>query len=426
MTDGAHSARYAVAKGIGAGKVAEMGARSMERGKLRKLIRSVWRLIAALTVVLLAAGCSAPPSAATAGSSVIAILSGEADEGFARAVEPMPLAFPRDHGAHPAYQIEWWYFTGNLAGDGGAEYGYQLTFFRRALTPEMPPRASGMATNQVYMAHFALADAAAGSHVAFERFSRGDGSLAGAAGESLVAIWLEDWAVREVEPGAYRLVAAAETEAGEVVALDLTLRETRAPILHGEEGLSRKGAEPGNANYYYSLVGLETAGAVTFGERTIAVSGLSWMDHEFGTSALGEDALGWDWFSVQLADGSALMLAQLRLADGGVEESFVGTWLGPDGEQTPVRAGDYALDVLGEWVSPHTGIAYPSGWRITLPAQALRLTVTPLVRDQEMRVSYVYWEGAARVEGERGGQPVAGRGYVELTGYGGVQSGSVR
>ncbi len=98
---------------------------------------------------------------------------------------------------------------------------------------------------------------------------------------------------------------------------------------------------------------------------------------------------------MQLADGSALMLAQLRLADGGVEESFVGTWLGPDGEQTPVRAGDYALDVLGEWTSPHSGIAYPSGWRITLPAQALRLTVTPLVRDQEMRVSYVYWEGAS-------------------------------
>ena len=384
------------------------------------------RLMAALTVLLLAAGCSAPQSAATASSSVIAMLSGGADEGFARAIEPLPLAFPRDHGAHPAYQIEWWYFTGNLADDGGDEYGYQLTFFRRALTPGMPPRASGMATNQVYMAHFALTDAAVGRHAAFERFSRGDGSLAGAAGEPLFAVWLEDWAVRETEPGAYRLAAKAETDAGETVGLDLTLRETRAPILHGEAGLSRKGAEPGNANYYYSLVGLETAGVVTYGERTVTVSGLSWMDHEFGTSALGEDALGWDWFSVQLADGSALMLAELRLADGGVEESFVGTWLEPDGEQTPVRAGEYALDVLGEWVSPYTGIAYPSGWRITLPAQALTLTVMPLVRDQEMRVSYVYWEGATRVEGERGGQPVAGRGYVELTGYDGAQNRSVR
>lgn len=398
----------------------------MERGKRRRLAGAAWRLAIGVIGLLLAAGCSAPPSAATAGSSVIAVLSEKADEGFARAVEPMPLTFPRDHGAHPAYQIEWWYFTGNLADDRGVEYGYQLTFFRQALTPAMPPRTSGMATNQVYMAHFALTDAAADRHVAFERFSRGDGSLAGAVGEPAAAIWLEDWAVRQVEPGAYRLVAAAETDAGEAIALDLTLRETRAPVLHGEAGLSRKGAEPGNANYYYSLVGLETAGAVTFGERAVAVTGLSWMDHEFGTSALGEDALGWDWFSVQLDDGSALMLAQLRLADGGVDESFVGTWLGPDGEQKPVRAGDFTLSVLDEWISPHTGIAYPSGWRMALPAQALTLTVTSLAPDQEMRVSVVYWEGAVRVEGEQDGRPVAGRGYVELTGYGGVQSDSVR
>ena len=198
--------------------------------------------------------------------------------------------------------------------------------------------------------------------MSLERFSRAMAAWP-ARGESLVAIWLEDWAV-QLSP-AYRLVAAAET-AGEVVALDLTLRETRAPILHGEEGLSRKGAEPGNANYYYSLVGLETAGAVTFGERTIAVSGLSWMDHEFGTSALGEDALGWDWFSVQLADGSALMLTP---SPGGRRRGLRGTWLGPDGE-TPVRAGDY-VERAGRVDQPALGHLYPSGWRDP-PAQALR------------------------------------------------------
>ncbi len=383
-------------------------------------------LLTALIAAALVAGCSAPQPAAVAGSRVVSVLSAQADAGFARAYAPMPFRFPQDHGAHPDYQTEWWYYTGNLADASGREFGYQLTFFRRGLTADMPARASSLATNQVYMAHLALTDVEANRHVALERFSRGDGSLAGAEGDPSASVWLEDWAVRQTEPGVYRLTAGATTGDGEPIALNLTLRETRPPVLHGENGLSRKGPEPGNANYYYSLTGLQTTGTLTRGDFSADVTGLSWMDHEFGTSALSGNALGWDWFSLQLDDGSALMLAQLRTQDGGADPSFEGTWLPAGGEQTVVRADDFTLEALDEWISPATGIAYPSGWRVTLPQQALSLTVTPLVRDQEMDTTYVYWEGAVRAEGEREGTPIAGKGYVELTGYGDAGAGSLR
>jgi len=388
--------------------------------------RSMAGLIAALILLALLAGCTTPQQAVVAGADVVSVLSGEVDEGFARAVEPVELQFPRDHGAHPEFQTEWWYYTGNLADAAGNEYGYQLTFFRRALSAGIPKRASDLATNQVYMAHFAISDVRVGRHDDFERFSRGAGGLAGAGGEPLTEIWLEDWSVRETERGVYRLVASDVTSEGEPIRLDLTLRSTRPPVLHGEAGLSRKGPEPGNANYYYSLVGLDTAGVITRGDSPAQVFGTSWMDHEFGTSALGPNALGWDWLSLQLDDGSALMLARLRLRDGGVETSFESTWLAPDGAQVTLSAQDFTLEALDQWTSPHTGILYPSGWRLTLPAQELTLTITPLLRDQEMQTSYVYWEGAVRAEGEREGQRVSGRGYVELTGYGGEQNGSPR
>jgi predicted secreted hydrolase len=371
-------------------------------------------------LVTLLAGCTAGASGRSASADVVAALSGPAEAAFARALAPQPLSFPRDHGAHPAYRTEWWYFTGNLADERGNAYGYQLTIFRSALTPEAPPRSSDLATNQVYMAHFALTDAAAGEHISFERYSRGAGGLAGAQGDPHFAVWLEDWSVRAdaQTPSRWQLRAAATSEAGVPVAVELALEQARPPLLHGDAGLSQKGPEPGNASYYYSLVGLATTGQVTHGDRTAAVTGVSWMDHEYGTSALSANVVGWDWFSLQLDNGAALMLARIRTADGGALDQFEGTLLRPDGSQTPIRQGDYRLEVLDEWTSPETGITYPSGWRMVLPDSGLELTLTPLVRDQEMRVSFVYWEGAVMVSGTQAEQPLQGRGYVELTGYG--------
>lgn len=376
-----------------------------------------WRLLGWLVIIMSLSACSSAGQTRLVSANVVASLSGPADEAFSRAYEPMTFSFPRDHGAHPAYRTEWWYYTGNLTDSAGNQYGYQLTFFRSALTPDLPERTSALATNQIYMAHFAVTNGAANDHQSFERFSRGAGGLAGATGEPAYAVWLEDWSVRTTGPGVTRLQASVPGDGG-TVALDLTLRETHPPVFHGDQGLSQKGPEAGNASYYYSLVQIETTGTVTSQGETVDVTGRSWMDHEFGTSALSANAVGWDWFSIQLDSGAVLMLAQVRTNDGGVIPQFTGTYVAADGAQEAITADDLKLTTLAQWRSPRTGTSYPSGWQVAIPRLQLALTVEPLIQDQEMEVSFVYWEGAATVEGTIADQPMQGVGYVELTGYG--------
>lgn len=378
---------------------------------------SIFLILAGLTF-----GCTVQPAERTVSASVVEAMSAPDDVAFARAYEPLELNFPRDHGGHPEYRTEWWYYTGNLSAADGTPFGFQLTFFRNALTPELPERDSALATNQIYMAHFAVTDGGRREHESFDRYSRGAGELAGAVGEPLFRVWLEDWGAEEIEPGVQRLVASAEGENGPV-AIDLILRETRAPVFHGLNGLHQKGPEPGNASYYYSLVGLESTGTVTSAGRTTEVTGRSWMDHEFGTSALTAGAVGWDWFSVQFDNGAFLMLYEIRLIDGGVNPNIKGTLIWPDGTQQMVTENDFVLTPTASWTSPRTGYTYPSSWTLTLPELGIDLRIDPLIEDQEMNVSFVYWEGAIDVVGTMQGEPVTGRGYAELTGYG-EQSGA--
>jgi predicted secreted hydrolase len=365
--------------------------------------------------MLVLAGCAGQAQTVVS-ADVVQAMSAPPGAEFARAFEPIEFEFPRDHGPHPEYRTEWWYYTGNLSDDAGGDYGYQLTFFRSALTPDAAPRTSDLATNQIYMVHFALTDGPRGEHESFERFSRGAGELAGAQGEPSFRAWLEDWTATEIEPDVVRLQASAAGTAGEV-AIDLTLRETRPPVLQGNRGLDQKGPEPGNASYYYSLTGLDTSGTITSAGRAIPVNGVSWMDHEFGTSALAANAAGWDWFSLQLDNGAVLMLYTIRTTDGS-DPKAKGTLAWPDGSQQALTGADFTLAPTEEWTSARTGITYPSGWQITLPGQNATLTLTPLIPDQEMDVSFVYWEGAIDVAGTWDSEAVTGRGYVELTGYG--------
>ena len=372
-------------------------------------------------VVLAVIGSPNLANAQRNSTSVSDVLSSEADARFARVLEPMTLQFPRDHGAHPEYQIEWWYYTGNLHSDDGKAFGYQLTFFRFALTPQMPERTSHFATNQVYMAHFAVTDAANNGYFCFERRSRGAGGLAGATGDPTYKVWLEDWSATETEPGTMRLHVPSTTdliEAEPQIGLSLNLRQTRPLTLHGNRGLSQKGPESGNASYYYSLVGLETTGEITVDSKTVSVSGVSWMDHEFGTSFLSEEFIGWDWFSLQLDDGTTLMLYCLRRSDQSCDpQTFEGTLVDPDGRQLHVRTTDFTLTPTRQWRSPESGTTYPSGWDITFPELKIALQVDPLIPNQEFRASFTYWEGAVRVHGQINGAAVDGHGYVELTGY---------
>jgi len=333
--------------------------------------------------------------------------------GFTRAMGPQELVFPEDHGAHTDFQTEWWYYTGNLDTVDGRHFGYQFTIFRSALVPpeDRQQRSSSWATDQVYMAHFALTDVDAGRFHYFDRFSRGAAGLAGVQA-SPYQVWLEDWSVEELEPGVYHLRAAQDD-----VAIDLRLNDLKGPILQGDRGYSQKGPEPGNASYYYSLTRLESSGTVRVSETTYQVDGLSWMDHEFSTSALGSELVGWDWFSIQLDDGSELMVYQLRREDGTVDPFSGGTYVDAAGNTTRLGHHDFVVKVNDTWHSPHSGATYPAQWTITVPSEDLILEVTPYLADQELDASFIYWEGAVKIVGEHAGNGVSGNGYVELTGY---------
>jgi predicted secreted hydrolase len=335
--------------------------------------------------------------------------------GFARVTAPRPYRLPADHGPHFEYQTEWWYYTGNLEATDGRSYGFQLTFFRRGLTPGPPPTTPGLATNQVYFAHLALTDVANGTHAFTERWCRGAGGLAGARGEPFV-VWLEDWRVEGLNADGSAVRLAAHDDA---LGLDLELGlEALKPLArHGDRGVSAKSAEPGNASYYVGYTRLSARGRLRSGRHSAEVSGQAWFDHEWSTSALGEGAEGWDWFSLQLDDGRELMYFQIRREDGGLEAVSGGTLVERDGTTRRLGKDDVVVAVLDRWTSPETGAAYPARWRLRVPMEDLDLLVVPRVADQEMRTSFVYWEGSVSVAVTRRGRPLKGRGYVELTGY---------
>ena len=370
-------------------------------------------LLAALVIGLIGAYLlqpSPPPSRDVAVSSA---LGGDDNAGYQRAYAPRSFDFPADHGPHPEFRNEWWYVTGNLADNAGRSFGYQLTIFRVALSPTAPPADSPWRVNQVYMGHFALADVAGNRHYHFERFSRGALGLAGAHATPF-RVWLEDWTLTGAESDLFPLRLHAQE--GDI-ALDLTLAAGKQVVLQGDQGLSQKSAEPGNASYYYSYTRLPTQGAVRVAGQTFTVSGASWLDREWSTSALGPDQSGWDWFALQLDDGRDLMFYRLRRQDGSMDSFSKGILVGTDGQTRRLRRNDVELQPLGHWASPHTGDRYPSGWRLRLPAEHLDLTVTPKVADQEMRLKVRYWEGAVAVSGQAGAQTIGGQGYLEMTRY---------
>ncbi len=376
----------------------------------RHPLRTLLALVAALLISL------AGPTPASAGSS---IQWGEvpAAQGFARAFTPRQWRFPADFGAHPDHQTEWWYYTGNLETEAGRAFGYQFTVFRQALVPEDPPAltsadgGSHWRTPQVYSAHFTVSDIATDTFLQEERFARGALGLAGAEADPY-AVWLNDWRISAEGPDRVRLRAATDA-----MAIDLTLRQSRPPVLQGQDGLSRKGPEPGNASHYYSLVQQPTEGTITVAGRDHAVHGVSWKDHEFSTSVLSPGTVGWDWFSAQFENGSALMLYGLRREDGRKEPFSGGRWIDADGE-VELGADDYTLTVKRTWRSPHSGARYPAAWTLTIPRLDLELVITPQMADQELSTaSATYWEGALGYQGHRGEQSLLGQGYGELTGY---------
>jgi predicted secreted hydrolase len=330
--------------------------------------------------------------------------------------------FPRDHHVHREFKTEWWYFTGNLFDAEGRRFGYELTFFRHGIRPaaERDPNASRFIVDDLKFAHFALTDVAARQFHFDEKTSRGAFGEAGFDdGERLARI--ENWSLVSKSDQEFELQASSSFGV-----LRLQLRVSKPAAIHGENGVSVKAAEGASASHYYSVPRLETTGEVTVNGVAHSVRGESWFDHEWSSSQLGEDEVGWDWLCLQWEDGAELMLYRMRLANGEMEPSSSGTWISPEGATTHLRASDFQMTPTEFWKSDATGARYPISWRIALPAQRAEFTLKAALEDQELKLGAItYWEGAVDASGFHDGKPIKGRGYLELTGYAGRLSESL-
>lgn len=339
-----------------------------------------------------------------------------------REAEPgYQYSFPRDHSSHDEYGIEWWYYTGNVQSKAGRRFGYQLTFFRVGVDRK-PVNPSRWAVRDLYMAHFAISDIDREAFYSFERINRAAVGWAGADSLSY-RVWNDNWEAR-LDRQAHLLRAKDE---GYELSLRLDPRKPEA--IHEENGISQKGAAVGNASHYYSLTRLQTSGSLTIGGESVEVAGLSWMDHEFGTSFLEVEQAGWDWFSIQLEDGRDLMVFQIRRSDGSIDPHSSGTLIDADGRTTHIARDELNMMPVEAWRSSASGASYPTIWTIELPRYDLSLRVRAAIDDQELRTvestGVTYWEGSIVIEGSSSGKPVRGRGYLEMTGYAGAGMGNL-
>lgn len=322
--------------------------------------------------------------------------------------------FPRDFFNHPDFQTEWWYYTGNLKSASGHRFGFELTFFRQAVSRDASP-PSAWDLKDVYIAHLALSDLDGRHFFHSERINRAGPGIAGVS-EVQQRIWNGNWSVQWKS-------SRQELEAVDPrFRLQLSLDPRKPPVIHGESGVSQKSEGIGRASYYISLTRLAASGELDLHGEKLAVSGLAWMDHEFFTHQLAANQTGWDWLSLQLDDNSELMLYRIRRKDGSVDPYSAGTYVDSQGKPTHLRVGDYVLLPLSEtWTSRETGARYPIAWKIAVPRLGLELEAHTPLADQELSSSAdvlpTYWEGAITLSGHRGHKPLGGVGYLEMTGY---------
>lgn len=370
-----------------------------------------------LFIIFTYTGCKDQKNNDTESGINLSKAMGEVKEGnFQKAFEKRKFIFPEDHGPHPGFRTEWWYFTGNIISDDNKKFGYQFTIFRTSLSSDKNQGISEWSSNQIYMAHFTVTDIANEKFYYDEKFSRDGNELAGATSNPF-KVWLEDWQIAESENRtAFELPVInikAKTEKAEI---NLKLESLKPLILQGDEGLSRKGSQPGNASYYYSYTNLKTDGKIIIEEKEFNVNGSSWMDREWSTSALSEDQKGWDWFALQLDDSTELMYYQMRKKDGTPDIFSKGVIVEKNGTVRQVKKDEVELVVTGNWKS-NSGVNYPSVWELKIPSENIDLKIIPAVKDQLLNVSIKYWEGSVKIEGIKNNSKISGRGYVELTGY---------
>ncbi|MDK2742009.1 MAG: carotenoid 1,2-hydratase [Nitrospira sp. BO4] len=361
------------------------------------------------------------------GIVLVAVLSVNLSMTFGASPSPTPFQyatagyrydFPKDHGSHPRYRTEWWYYTGHLQSKNSRSFGFELTFFRRAVPPEdIKTLPSKWSVSQLYFAHFAVTDITGRRFHFSEKLSREGLGKAG-ADESRLRVWIDDWrAEASTDSTGFHTVTARD----DTHTLTLTMQPAKSLVTHGSDGISRKGDAIGQASHYYSFTRLATTGQLTIDNETFDVTGTSWMDHEFGSADLGNDLVGWDWFSLQLDDNSELMLYRMRRKDGMSDPASSGTAVSPDGQTRHLPVTGFQIESTATWTSSASKATYPAKWRLTVPSLDLTLELAPLLADQELRTSrtaqVTYWEGAVSVTGTKQGRPLKGQGYVEMTGY---------
>lgn len=322
-------------------------------------------------------------------------------------------AFPTDHGSHPNYKTEWWYYVGHLKDTKGRRYGFELSFFRVGLDRKVD-NPSNFTPRDLYFSHFAISDLSAKKFWYAEKMNRTGPGLAGAS-EGRMNIWNENWQAWR-EGGGHHLRAD-----GDVYGLDLMVRSPIPATLEGLHGYSRKGSDPKNASLYYSFPWFIANGKLRVGSDVRYVSGKAWMDHEFFSGDMDPDELGWDWFGLQFNDDTELMIYLMRKKDGTFHPVSSGTFINKAGKTTHIYLADIHTKVLETWKSPQTGAVYPIHWQIVVPSQRLKLDVKASLDDQELDTAkstqVVYWEGAVDITGTKAGKDVTGEGYMELTGY---------
>jgi predicted secreted hydrolase len=321
---------------------------------------------------------------------------------FAVAKPGYRYEFPRDHYAHPDFRTEWWYWTGNLHDQAGRRFGFELTFFRQAVSEaNRTPRHAWDATD-LYLAHLALSDISTGRFHHTERINRAGPGLAG-ADASRGVIWNGNWRAGLTQ------LEAVNSE----FQLRLNFTTDKPPVIHGENGVSPKAAGEGHASHYVSFSRLDASGTLQLNGVTFSLTGTAWMDHEFFTHQLNPEQAGWDWVSIQLNNRTELMLFRLRRKDGSLDPFSAGTFIDPSGRARHLRTADFSMTPTGERFNN-----YPIAWRIEVPALGIRLDASTPMRNQELGgdspFTPKYWEGAMDFRGTH-----TGTGYLEMTGYAG-------
>jgi predicted secreted hydrolase len=339
-------------------------------------------------------------------------LSVSSEELTARIADPAyRLAFPGDHGAHPEFETEWWYYTGQLfepesnAFSAEPLYGFQLTFFRRRDV------RAGHAPGQLYLAHAAISDLRKGEFLHDRRMAAGSLALAGAS-EGFLRVWNRGWRAGMI--GGEHILEFDLEKGGRHIELRLRAKAEAPPVAHGSSGYSRKGRCPSCASHYYSFPALAVSGEVIDDGARRDVGGLAWMDHEFMSAALDKSQVGWDWFSIMLKDGRRLMLYKLRSSIPG-EDFYSGTIVRGAGSVRELKPAEFVIHELAKWESPASHGSYPARWRIEVPSEEIDIELSPRLAGQELAAvgedDTSYWEGAVA---DTAGSAI---GYVEMTGY---------